>query len=146
MISIGKLATNKCATLQGLKYGAISQNDYGSDIQIDVNNIQSDLNSFDYNRTLNNDNCFALKFKLLENPNDYGSDIQIDVNNIQSNLNSFDYNRTLNNDNCFALKFKSLENPRANFMLQVKVYRFVPYKTYSNKIKVIKKYENKIKG
>ena len=52
MISIGKLATNKCATLQGLKYGAISQNDYGSDIQIDVNNIQSDLNSFDYNRTL----------------------------------------------------------------------------------------------
>ena len=103
MINIGKLATNKCATLQGLKYGTISQNDYGSDIQIDVNNIQSDLNSFDYNRTLNNDNCFALKFK-------------------------------------------SLENPRANFMLQVKMYRFVPYKTYSNKIKVIKKYENKIKG
>ena len=68
MISIGKLATNKCATLQGLKYGAISQNDYGSDIQIDVNNIQSDLNSFDYNRTLNNDNCFALKFESLENP------------------------------------------------------------------------------
>ena len=61
MISISKLATNKCATLQGLKYGAISQNDYGSNIQI-------------------------------------------------------------------------------------KMYRFVPYKTYSNKIKVIKKYENKIKG
>ena len=103
MISIGKLATNKCATLQGLKYGAISQNDYGSDIQIDVNNIQSDLNSFDYNRTLNNDNCFALKFK-------------------------------------------SLENPRANFILKAKVCRYVPYKTYSNTIKVIKKYENKIKG
>ena len=103
MISIGKLATNKCATLQGLKYGAISQNDYGSDIQIDVNNIQSDLNSFDYNRTLNNDNCFALKFK-------------------------------------------SLENPKADLMLQTNMYRFVPYKTYSNTIKVIKKYENKIKG
>jgi hypothetical protein len=26
------------------------------------------------------------------------------------------------------------------------MYRFVPYKTYSNTIKVIKKYENKIKG
>lgn len=103
MINICKLATNKCATLQGLKYGAISQNDYGSDIQIGVNNIQSDLNSFDYNRTLNNDNCFALKFK-------------------------------------------SLENPKVSIMLQSKMYRFVPYKTYSNKIKVIKKYENEIKG
>ena len=103
MISIGKLATNKCATLQGLKYGAISQNNYSSNTEINIESIQSDLNSFNYNRTLNNDNCFALKFK-------------------------------------------SLENPRANFMLQVKMYRFVPYKTYSNTIKVIKKYENKIKG
>ena len=103
MISIGKLATNKCATLQGLKYGAISQNDYSFNTKINIDSIQSDLNSFVYNRTLNNDNCFALKFK-------------------------------------------SLENPRASIMLQPKMYRFVPYKTYSNKIKVIKKYENKIKG
>lgn len=102
MITIGKL-NNKCTTLQGLKYGAISQNNYDANVNLNINNIQS-------------------------------------------NLDSFEYDRTINNDISFALKFKSLENPKVNFILNTKMYRFVPYKTYNSTIKITKKYENMIKG
>lgn len=102
MITIGKLS-NKCITLKGLKYGAISQNNYDANINLNINNIQS-------------------------------------------NLDSFEYNRTINNDINFALKFQSLENPKGHFILNTKMYRFVPYKTYSSTIKITKKYESMIKG
>lgn len=144
MITIGKLS-NKCTTLQGLKYGAISQNNYNANVNLNIDNIQDNLDSFEYNRTLKNDDCFGLMFESLEIPKSH-SNIDLNINNIQSNLDSFEYDRTINNDISFALKFKSLENPKVNFILNTKMYRFVPYKTYSSTIKITKKYESMIKG
>ena len=102
MTRIGKLNVG-CNILKGLKYGAILNNENSSIVQPTICPVQPSLNSFLYNSTLNNDNCFALKYKILENPKD--------------NLN-----------------------------IRTKFYSFVPYRSYHNKLKVIKIYNNKLKG
>lgn len=37
-------------------------------ISMNIIPIQSELCSYEYNRTLNNDTCNALKYRILENP------------------------------------------------------------------------------
>lgn len=103
MTTIGKLKKCSCEALQGLKYQAISYNTNSDNVITTINHIQHDLSSFDYNKTLKNNECFALKFNSLENP-------------INSNL------------------------------LETTIISFIPYKTYSNKIKMITKHKKQMKG
>ena len=68
MTTIGKLGECNCGSLQGLKYKSISCNTTSNCIITNIDYIQHDLSSFSYDRTLNNNECFALKFNSLENP------------------------------------------------------------------------------
>lgn len=69
MTTINRMKVS-CGALQGLKYDIISINDMSQDLNTTVKPIQPVLNSFEYNRTLNNDICFALKYGILEAPSD----------------------------------------------------------------------------
>lgn len=87
----------------------------------------------------------GLNFNSISNV-DNSFDLSLSIKPIQFKLDSFDYDRTLSNDHNFALKYNSLENPKTSASLKVTMYRFKPYKTYSNKIKILKNYNNKTKG
>ena len=73
------------------------------------------------------------------------------INNIATkceHLNKHsEYDRVFNNiDVIENMRICKMEVPKDSIVLKVNLKSFAPIKSYSNKLKIIKTYENKIKG